>query len=258
MNFRFKIAAAAILAVSFVACYGQTSEANPPQKKHTATRKAKTATKPTVEEQIQALHQELEGQIDSLKTSLAEKDAQLQQAQQAAADAQAAAAKAEAAASSEQQAVTENSTAVTTLQSTVNDLRGNQASLATTISDETTKIKKEVASPDTICTTRASRISPAGSFVAAETDWRSAATGGGLNTAFTGVPLQSADAAQMSEFDGSGRQSRLAIKATGKLPYMTMTGYYEMDWLGTGITSNNNQSNSYVLRHAPALGPGGD
>ncbi len=29
---------------------------------------------------------------------------------------------------------------------------------------------------------------------------------------------------------------------------MTMTGYYEMDWLGTGITSNNNQSNSYVMR----------
>ena len=52
----------------------------------------------------------------------------------------------------------------------------------------------------------------------------------------------------MSEFDGSGRQSRIAIKAIGKLPDWTMTGYYEMDWLGTGITSNNNQSNSYVIR----------
>ena len=52
----------------------------------------------------------------------------------------------------------------------------------------------------------------------------------------------------MSEFDGSGRQSRIAIKATGKLADWTMTGYYEMDWLGTGITSNNNQSNSYVVR----------
>ena len=28
----------------------------------------------------------------------------------------------------------------------------------------------------------------------------------------------------------------------------TLRGYYEADWLGTGITSNNNQSNSYVLR----------
>lgn len=148
MNFRFKIAAAAILAVSFVACYGQTSEVNPPLKKHTATRRAKTPSKPSVEEQIQALHQELQGQIDSLKTSLAEKDAQLQQAQQAAAEAQAAAAKAEAAASSEQQAVTENSTAVTTLQSNVNDLRANTAAVVGTVQEEQAKsIKKSELSP---------------------------------------------------------------------------------------------------------------
>ncbi len=38
------------------------------------------------------------------------------------------------------------------------------------------------------------------------------------------------------------------MKAIGKLNSMTLTGYYEMDWLGTGITSNNNQSNSYVVR----------
>ena len=52
----------------------------------------------------------------------------------------------------------------------------------------------------------------------------------------------------MSEFQGSGRQSRLALKATGKLPTFTLTGYYEMDWLSAGVTSNNNQSNSYTLR----------
>src|ERR1700692_657699 len=34
----------------------------------------------------------------------------------------------------------------------------------------------------------------------------------------------------------------------GKVGWGTLRGYYEMDWLGTGITSNNNQSNSYVLR----------
>jgi hypothetical protein len=30
----------------------------------------------------------------------------------------------------------------------------------------------------------------------------------------------------------------------GKLANMNLTGYYEMDFLGAGITSNNNQSNS--------------
>jgi Tfp pilus assembly protein FimV len=229
MNFRFKIAAAAILAVSVVASYGQSSTTKSHVKKHTASKKAETSPAPTVEEQIQALRQELEGQIDSLKSNLAEKNAQLQQAQQAAADAQATAAKAEADANAQQQAATENSAAVTTLQSNVNDLKGTQTSLATTISDETSTIKKAIASPDTIHY-KGITISPAGSFIAGETVNRTAATGGGLNTAFTGVPLQYAGAAQMSEFQGTGRQSRLAIKAVGKLPYMSMTGYYEIGW----------------------------
>ena len=91
-------------------------------------------------------------------------------------------------------------------------------------------------------------ISPKGSFIEGATVYRSAATGGGINTPLTGMPLQHSDAAQMSEFYGSGRQSRVALKATGRLDRMTLTGYYEADWLGTGSTSNNNQSNSYVLR----------
>ncbi len=36
--------------------------------------------------------------------------------------------------------------------------------------------------------------------------------------------------------------------ADGKTDWGTLRGYWEADWLGTGITSNNNQSNSYVLR----------
>jgi len=247
MKFRRSIAAAAILAFSFVVCYGQSSATKPSKRKSVEARKVMTPASPTVEEQIQAFREEMQGQIDSLKTNLAEKDAQLKMAQEAAASAQAAAAKAEAAASSEQQAVSDNATAVTTLQSSVTDLKGTQASLATTISDETAAIKKEVASPEAL-RYKGITLSPAGSFLAAETVDRTAATGGGLNTAFTGVPLQHADAAQMSEFQGAGRQSRLALKAIGKLDNMTLTGYYEMDWLGTGITSNNNQSNSYVLR----------
>ena len=96
-----------------------------PAKKH-AARKAAKPKGPTVEEQIQALRQEMQGQIDSLKNNLADKDAQLKQAQQAAADAQAAAAKAQQAADAQQQAVTDNTAAVSTLQSTVTDMKANQ------------------------------------------------------------------------------------------------------------------------------------
>jgi len=170
----------------------------------------------------------------------------LQKAQQAAADAQASAAKAEAAASAQQQAVTDNTAAVTTLQSSVTDLKGNQASLATTVSDETAKIKKDIANPS-VLRYKGINLTPGG-YAAAETVWRSKATGGDIPTAFNSIPYEGADAYSLSEFYGSARQSRITLLAEGKTNWGTLRGYYEADFLGTGITSNNNQSNSYVLR----------
>jgi hypothetical protein len=247
MNFRHKTVAAGILAASLVVSYAYASDPTPPAKKHAATRKAKAPAGPTVEEQIQSLRQEFQGQIDSLKSSLAEKDAQVKQAQQAAIDAQAAAAKAQAAADAQQQAVNENAAAATTLKATVEDMRNVNAIAVGSITDETAAIKKAIANPDVI-NFKGVTISPTGSFLAAETVWRQGATGGDINTPFTGVPLANSDASQLSEFYGSGRQSRIAIKAIGKLPSMTLSGYYELDWLSAGVTSNNNQSNSYTLR----------
>ena len=127
--------------------------------------------KPSVEDQIESLRQELENQINGLKTDLATKDEQLKQAQQAAADAQAAAAKAQAAADAQQQAQTENAAAVTTLQSTVSDMKQANASIVSNFTDETSKIKKEIANPEAIHY-KGITISPAGSFIAAETVWR--------------------------------------------------------------------------------------
>jgi hypothetical protein len=246
MNFRLKIAAAAIVAVCVVSAHGQSSEAKPPVKKHNAAMKEKAPAQPSVAEQIQALRQELEGQINGLKQDLANKDAQLQKAQQAAADAQAAADRASAAASAQQQAVTDNSAAVTTLQSTVTDLKANNVSLATTVSDETAKIKKDIANPS-VLHYKGITLAPGG-YLAGETVFRTKATGGDIPTAFSSIPYEGADAYSLSEFFGSARQSRATLMAEGKVSWGTLRGYYEADWLGTGITSNNNQSNSYVLR----------
>jgi hypothetical protein len=252
MNFKLRIAAAAIMAVCVVSAYGQTGEATAPVKKHTAAKKEKAPAPPTVAEQIQALRQELEGQINGLKTDLANKDAQLQKAQQAAADAQAAADKANAAASAQQQAVTDNAAAVNTLQSTVTDLKANSVSLATTVSDETSNLKKALANPS-VLHYKGINITPGG-FAAAETVYRTKATGGDIPTAFSSIPYEGADAYSLSEFYGSARQSRLTMLAEGKVGWGTLRGYYEADFLGTGITSNNNQSNSYVLRQRVIYG----
>jgi len=246
MKLTVKAAAIAFLAAGLVVSYAQTSGTTPPAKKHTAKKPAVPAG-PTVQQQIDEMRTEFQGEINGLKSDLATKDEQLKQAQQAAADAQAAAAKAEADATAQQQTTTDNSAAVSTLQSTVSDLKINAVSLATTVSDETTTIKKAINSPDALHF-KGVTLSFTGSFLAAETVWRQGATGGDINTPFTGVPLANSDAAQLSEFFGSGRQSRLAFRAIGKLPTFTLTGYYEMDWLSAGVTSNNNGSNSYTMR----------
>ena len=139
-----------MLAASLVASYAYAERPPPPAKKHVAAKKAKTPPPPTVAGTDPGAAQELAGPDRQPEDRPGQKDAQLKQAQQAAADAQAAAAKAEAAASAQQQAVTENAAAVTTLQTTVTDLKANKVSLATTVSDETAKIKKAIASPDAL------------------------------------------------------------------------------------------------------------
>ena len=241
MNLKLKAVAAMILATSISGAYALGSDATPP-KKHKVKKVAAPCCS-AADDQIQALRRDLQGQIDGLKSDLASKDAQLRQAQQAAADAQAAADKANAAAAG----LSDNASAVSALQGTVNDLKANQLSLATTVSDETAKLKGEIDHPD-VLHYKGITLSPFGSYVAAETVWRSAATGGDIATQLTGIPLQHADAGNISEFYGSGRQSRIALRATGKVSNATLTGYYEADWLGVGTTSNNNQSNSYVMR----------
>jgi len=246
MKFKLKTAAAAFLAASLVASFAYASDPTPPAKKHVVTKKAKKPEAPAVEDQIQDLRRDLESQINSLKTDLADKDAQLKKAQQTAADAQAAADRAQAAASAQQQAVSDNAAAVTTLQSTVTDMKAANVSIVQTISDETANIKKSIANPS-VLHYKGITLAPGG-YVAGETVWRSKATGGDIPTAFNALPYEGADAYSLSEFFGSARQSRVTLMAEGKTSWGALRGYYEADWLGTGISSNNNQSNSYVLR----------
>jgi hypothetical protein len=204
--------------------------------------------KPSVESQIQSLRDDMQTQIQQLKQQLSDRDQQLQQAQQAAAAAQAAATQAQQQASQQSAAMTENTSAVSNLQGAVNDLKTNNLSLASTVQSEQEKVQKQMTSPDEIYF-KGITLSPSGSFLAAETVYRDHATGSGLNTPFNAIPLNGSAQAQYSEFEGSGRQSRVAMYATGKVnPDLTLHGYYEADWLSAGVTSNNNESNSYTMR----------
>jgi len=87
-----------------------------------------------------------------------------------------------------------------------------------------------------------------GGFMAAESVFRSKALSADVNTPFTSIPMPGVSASNISEFNASGRQSRISMLVEGKLADVKIGGYYEGDFLGGGSTSNSNQSNSYVFR----------
>src|SRR6202167_4243399 len=224
---------------------GTTSTSSTTPKK--STRKPAAPKKPSVESQIQELRDEMQTQIQQLRQQLNDRDQQLQQAQQAAAAAQAAAAQAEQHAAQLQPGITENTQAVSSLQGAVNDLKTNNTSLTATIQDNQAKVEKQITNPDVIHF-KGVTLSPTGSFLAGETVYRTHATASDIPTPFSSLPYEHADAYALSEFYGTAPQSRVALMAEGHTGSATLRGYYEADWLGTGISSNNNESNSYVFR----------
>ncbi|MBV8629519.1 MAG: hypothetical protein JOZ83_01260 [Silvibacterium sp.] len=247
MTINFRALASLVLATAVVAGNAQTSAGDGAAKKRTTTRRA---AKPSVQSQIEELRNQMtsqSSQINALKQQLSERDAQLQQAQQAAQAAQAAAQQAQQAAQANQAAISENQQSVTSLQGAVTDLKANNQSLVTTIQDNQAQVKKAIENPDVIHFKNVT-LSPTGSFIEFATVNRTHALGSDINTPFTQDPFAAADASHISEFYASGRQSRVALLAQGKVSEATLRGYYEADWLGTGVTSNNNQSNSYVMR----------
>jgi TolA-binding protein len=225
---------------------GTTSTTSPTPHKRT-TRKPPVPKKPSVESQIQSLRDDMNSQIQQLKQQLSDRDQQLQQAQQAAAAAQAAATQAQQEASQQSATLTENTQAVSNLQGAVTDLKTNSTSLASTIQDQQAKVEKQIEHPDAI-RFKGVTLSPTGSYLAGETVYRTHATASDIPTPFSSLPYEHADAYALSEFYGTARQSRVALMAEGKAAGATLRGYYEADWLGTGVTSNNNESNSYVFR----------
>jgi DNA-binding protein H-NS len=97
------------------------------------------------------------------------------------------------------------------------------------------------------------QITPGG-FLAAEGVWRQHALSADVNTPFNSIPFPASSQSKISEFNASARQSRITLKAEGKLKSTKLTGYYEADWLSAGVTSNNNESNSYTFRQRQIWG----
>jgi len=85
-------------------------------------------------------------------------------------------------------------------------------------------------------------------YFAAEGVWREHTVNSDVNTPFNSISFPGASEGHVSELNFSGRQSRLGGLFEANPGTYKLTGYFESDFLGTGTSSNNNQSNSYVFR----------
>jgi hypothetical protein len=229
----------------------QGSTASKPKTKTATRHRAPAKPKgPTTDEQLRELRDMLtnqQQQIQQLQGQLAARDQQIQQAQQTANDANTKVADASAKATEAQSTASDAKTQAASLSDTLSAVKTNDQNLTETIQSEQKRVNDAVENPAAIHF-KGATISLSGSFVAGETVWRDRGMAADINTQLTGTPFSGAPNANLSEFNASGRQSRLAILAEGKIGNWTGRGYYEMDWLGAGVTSNSNQSNSYLNR----------
>jgi uncharacterized protein YoxC len=254
MKLKFTVLLEVLVAVTLTTTVTYASDPAPLAKKHLASKKVKTPPPPTVQEQIEALRQAVENQanqINSLKSDMVNKDAQLQQATHDAAEARAEAARATAAATVQNQGLAQNAAAVATLSASVTGLNSSQTALAGKVTTETAKLQTAINNPTTLHY-KGITLSPYG-FFNGEAYYRTHATGGEEITPWSSIPYEHADSYSVSEMGLSGRQSRVGIAMEGKLGWGTVRAYFEGDFLGVGTGSNNNQSSSYLFRQRIAL-----
>ena len=190
---------------------------------------------------IAAQHQE----IEQLRDELHRKDQVVNQVQAVATDAASKADAAQAQTSQQQASVVE-------LKSDVTDLKTNVNNTALTLQETQKNVNTALESPLALHY-KGITITPGG-FAAAEFVRRSRALAADINTPFNSVTMPGASQNSLSEFFGSGRQSRISALAEGRLKSAKLSGYVEADFLSAGVTSNNNESNSYTLRQRQAWG----
>ena len=91
-------------------------------------------------------------------------------------------------------------------------------------------------------------ITPGG-FFAMESANRTRSENAGLTSPFNGVPTNNNPQAHVGESRFEARQSRPALLIEAPItPNYLVSGYAELDFLGAGITSNFNQTDSFVPR----------
>ena len=193
-----------------------------------------------------------QAQLDTLRQQLADKDKRIEDATVDASTANASAIQANQQAQTLAQTLQMNQSKIDTLSSDLGDLKLANAGLATTLVTTTRDLNEKIESPTTIHY-KGVTIMPVG-FFALEGVVRTRSINSDINTPFNTTPYNGANEAHVSEFNLSGRQSRLGALLTGNAGTYKLSGYFEGDFLSAGTTSNENQSNSFTFRQRQIWG----
>ncbi len=226
----------------------QPAKAAQPAKPKAAKKaeKSDAAIAAQLEELRQALQSQQE-QLQMLKEELAKRDRQIDEAREAAAAANARAVEASAKAAEAVNTNAEVKSTAVALNSTVSALKASNEILKTTVAKEQADAQKASEDGPSAIKYKGVSLTPGG-FIAAETVYRQRAESADINTQLNGIPFPGNALSKVSENVFSARQTRATLLAESKVGPAKLTGYFEMDFLGAGATSNNRQSNSYVFR----------
>lgn len=240
-----------LLALLATGVFAQTDTATSSHKVRPQTSAARSTSsdvkelKDAIAAQQQQIQQLLRSQ-QQLQQQIQSRDQAIQSLQQQVGQAQATGTEAEKAAAAAALAQAPKSTEeIADLEHQVTDLKAVNATTAQSLT-ETEERVGDLENPMSIHFKGIS-LTPGG-FLSANTVWRSHAMFSDIGTQFNAIPFPASGQARTSDFYGSGRASRISLLAKGNWGETVLSGYYEADFLGVGVASTNNQSNSYVLR----------
>src|SRR6266513_207096 len=215
-----------------------------PAKAQPAKPKAAKNSDAAIAAQLEELRETLQSQqeqLQMLKEELVKRDRQIDEAREAAAAAHARATEANAKAT---EAV---NTSAEVKSTAVSDLKASSEGPKTTGAKEQGDPQKPVEEGPSTIRYKGVTLTPGG-FIAAETVYRQRAESADINTQLAGIPYPGNALSKVSENAFTARQTRATMLAESKVGPAKLTGYFELDFLGAGTTSNNRQSNSYVFR----------
>jgi FKBP-type peptidyl-prolyl cis-trans isomerase len=227
-----------VFAVAQSAPARKTARKALPPKKQDDTASQLRELKEMMERQ-QADMQQVQQQLQDAQRQLQETQSALKQTQQPAQHADA-------------KAATVESDADVQVKKMVADLSEAKDALSTT----TAKVAKQEAKVSnlehpTALSYKGIRITPGG-WLELTGYFRSNATLSDQGTPFQSIPLESQVTggfnSQLTEFGFTMRDSRILLRVDAGTDKTSLTGLYEMDFFGTGPTSNPNQTTGYVPR----------